>query len=276
MSHSFLGVESTGDASHWRLPIGERLCVGPKGNAFMFGGVGLAAAIAAAERATGRDTIWASAQFLAYARVGDTLDLAVEVLNGGRNVSQVRILASDAGNPVLTVNAALGSREGHPEDQWAERPAMPSPDACVPMQLWPTQDARATLMDRLEVRVAPDRFGGTPRNGHRSPDGRQVMWMRTKEDALVDAALLAVYADFVPAGIAAAFGRLGGGNSLDNTLRICRVVPTGWVLCDVRIAAAARGFGHGAIDMYAEDGTLMATGSQSVILRIAQPPHASK
>jgi acyl-CoA thioesterase len=93
------------------------------------------------------------------------------------------------------------------------------------------------------------------------------MWMRTVEPAPVDAALLAMFADFVPSGLAAAFGTPGGGNSLDNTLRILRTVPTRWVLCDVRIAGAARGFGHGAIYMFAEDGTLMATGSQSVILR---------
>jgi acyl-CoA thioesterase len=98
------------------------------------------------------------------------------------------------------------------------------------------------------------------------------MWMRTKGDISVDAALLAVFADFVPSGLAAAFGRPGGGNSLDNTLRICRLVPTDWVLCDVRISAAARGFGHGAIYMYAADGTLMASGSQSVIIRLTAPP----
>jgi acyl-CoA thioesterase len=200
----------------------------------------------------------------------------VEVLSGGRNVSQVRVLATDAGKPILTVNAGLGSREGFPEDQWAERPDMPPPDLCAPMLLWPPQDQAATLMNRLEVRVAPGRYGATPRDGRRSPDGRQAMWMRAKEGARVDAALLAVFADFVPSGLAAAFGRPGGGNSLDNMLRVCRIVPTDWVLCDVRIGAAARGFGHGAIYMYAEDGTLLASGSQSVILRFAEPVPTSK
>jgi acyl-CoA thioesterase II len=44
-------------------------------------------------------------------------------------------------------------------------------------------------------------------------------------------------------------------------------VPTTWVLCDVQAQAAARGFGHGHMRLYAEDGTLMATASQSIILR---------
>lgn len=274
MSRQFLGVEGTGSSLQWRLPITEQICLGPKGNVFMFGGVGLAAAIVAAEQATGRNAVWASAQFLSYARIGDTLDLAVEVLNEGRNVSQLRVLATDAGNPILTVNAAVGDRDRVPEGQWARPPEMPPPDQCLPMPLWPTQDA--ALMDRLDIRLAPGRYGATPRDGRRSPDGRMVMWMRAKENAPVDAALLAVFADFVPSGLAADFGSPGGGNSLDNTLRICRIVPTDWLLCDVRVSAAARGFGHGAIYMYATDGTLMASGSQSVILRLPGPGEADR
>lgn len=267
MAQTFLGVEDTPDPLRFRLPITDRVCVGPPGNVFMFGGVGLAAAIVAAERATGRETVWASAQFLSYARVGDVLDLSVEVLNGGRNVTQLSVQATEAGKPVVTVSAALGSREGLPEDQWLTLPDMPPPDACVPRQLWPVQDA--VLMNRLDVRLAP---GARDRDGTRSVDGRMTMWMRAVDGTPADAALLAIFADFVPSGVAAAFGRPGGGNSLDNTLRVLRIVPTDWVLCDVRVAGAARGFGHGAIHMYAQDGTLMATGSQSAILRFMPAP----
>ncbi|MCA3255915.1 MAG: thioesterase family protein, partial [Alphaproteobacteria bacterium] len=220
-AHEFLGLAPAGEPGRYRLPIDPGLCVGPAGNAFMFGGVGLGAAVAAAEHATGRPAVWASAQFLSYARSGDTLDLAVEVLNGGRNVSQVRVLATDAGKPIVSVNAALGSREGFIDDQWASPPVdMPGPDDCEAMAIWPPQDGGAAFMHRIEVRVAPGLYGATPRDGRRSPDGRQLMWMRTVEDAPLDAAMLAVFADFVPSGLAAAFGTPGGGNSLDNTLRI--------------------------------------------------------
>lgn len=268
MTTRFLGLAATDRPHAFRLPITPEVCVGPKGNVFMFGGVGLAAAIAAAERATARETVWASAQFLSYARVGDTLDLDVEVLNAGRNVTQLRVHATDAGKPILSVNAALGTREGLPEDRWTTPPDMPPPEECTAQPLWPVQDA--ALMGRLDVRLAPGRYGATPRDGRRSEDGRMVLWMRAKDGTPADAAMLAIFADFVPSGLAAAFGRPGGGNSLDNTVRVVRIVPTDWVLCDVRIAAAARGFGHGAIHMYAQDGTLMATGSQSAILRFME------
>lgn len=265
MNHPFLNVEATQDASVFRLGITDQVCVGPPGNVFMFGGVGLAAATIAAERATGRNIVWSSAQFISYARIGDVLDFSVEVLSAGRNISQARVIATDAGKPILTVNAALGDRENLPSGQWITPPDMPPPADCSPRQLWPVQDA--ALMNRLDVRMAPGRYGATPRDGTPSADGRMVLWMRPKEEAPIDASMLALFADFVPSGLAAAFGRRGGGNSLDNTLRVARIVPTDWVLCDVRISAAARGFGHGAIHMFAEDGTMMASGSQSAILR---------
>ena len=99
-------------------------------------------------------------------------------------------------------------------------------------------------------------------------DGQSIMWARIPRVIEgVDAATLAVLGDFVPFGVGQALGIRGGGNSLDNTLRVARLVPTEWVLLDIRIHAAERGFGHGLVHMFAEDGTLMATASQSCIIR---------
>jgi len=79
----------------------------------------------------------------------------------------------------------------------------------------------------------------------------------------VDATALGILGDFVPMAIGQALGLAAGGNSLDNTIRIVKLVPTKWVLLDIQIDAVARGFGHGRVNMFAEDGTLMATASQS-------------
>jgi len=45
------------------------------------------------------------------------------------------------------------------------------------------------------------------------------------------------------------------------------VVPTEWVLLDIRIHGVRHGFGHGLVHLWAEDGTLMATASQTAIVR---------
>jgi acyl-CoA thioesterase len=64
-----------------------------------------------------------------------------------------------------------------------------------------------------------------------------------------------------------ALGLRAGGNSLDNAIRIYRPVPTEWVLLDIKVHAVSRGFVHGSIHMFAEDGTLMATASQSCTIK---------
>ena len=112
-----------------------------------------------------------------------------------------------------------------------------------------------------------DELDGTP------GDGRTLLWARIPEvlDG-VDGAALAVLGDFVPMGVGQALGIRGGGNSLDNTLRIVELVPTDWVLLDIRVHAVERGFGHGLVHMFAEDGTLLATASQSCIVRYWREP----
>jgi len=43
--------------------------------------------------------------------------------------------------------------------------------------------------------------------------------------------------------------------------------PGEWVLLDIRFEAIVNGFGHGVVHLWAEDGTLLATASQSTIVR---------
>ena len=80
--------------------------------------------------------------------------------------------------------------------------------------------------------------------------------------------MLAIMADHVPSGVGHALGRNAGGNSLDNTIRFLTIVPTEWVLCEVTISGVANGVAHGAMRLFAQDGRLMATASQSMILRL--------
>ena len=117
-------------------------------------------------------------------------------------------------------------------------------------------------MDQRLARGRPwDELEGNP------TDGTAAMWVRLPELLDMSASALAILGDFVPFGIGQALGKLGGGNSLDNTLRVARLVPTEWVLLDIRIHAIANGFAHGLVHEWAEDGTLLATASQSAIVR---------
>jgi len=247
----------------WRLPLTQALSVGPGDDLFMFGGVGLAAAVRALEATLSRPLAWATAHYLAAARPPADLELEVRTLAAGRRVTHARVVGRAGAAEVLAVSAALGGDADGPARQWLHPPAIAPPGDCTPIVLWPGQEGN--LNGRLEVRtpLGPPRRDGTP-----SDDGRFVAWLRTCEGDAPDAALLAVFADYVPAALGVALGRYGGGSSLDNTLRIHGVAPTDWVLADAQISGVRSGLAHGAIRLFAEDGRLLATGSQSMVVRL--------
>lgn len=252
--------------TQFSLDVTPQLCVGHPDNLFMFGGAGMAAGLAAIETATGRPTVWAAAQYLSYARPDTRLTLDVAVPVSGKYTSQARVVIRNGADEILTVNAALGARPGAPEAQWAVMPEVPAPAGCPLMEYnWVRRED--DLNASYEKRVVAGRFGAAQAEGGPSPDGIARFWVRPRAGA-IDRIALAVMADFLPSGIGNALGTAAGGNSLDNTIRFAQLVPTEWVLADLRIHAASQGFVHGRVHLFAQSGELLATASQSMILRV--------
>jgi acyl-CoA thioesterase len=258
---AWLGVEPTHNPNRWTLPVTPGISTGHQ---FLFGGCGLGAAIAALEGTSARPVVWATAQYLSYANPPSIMDIDVTIAVGGNSVTQARAVGHVGDREILTVNAALGSRDMEAGGQWAERPDVPSPDACPSrMSRFPGAES---IMDRIDVRLANARNPMTL-SGPPSEDGRCALWARIPDVLEMSASTLAILGDYVPFGIGQALGAQAGGNSLDNTLRVAQLVPTKWVLLDIRVHAVAHGFGHGVVHLWAEDGTLLATASQSTIVR---------
>lgn len=265
----FLDLRATHNSHRWYLPVTDTICVGPQDRSFMFGGVGLAASIAAMEATCKRPVIWATAQYLSYARPGSIVDFDVKEVTIGKNISQARVSAHVAEPEILTVNAALGERDG-PSDQWAVKPDVPPPQACETVGHW--RGRPDTLNARFEMRLAHGRYPSRDLSGGRSEDGRLLMWVRSKEGFVASSITLAIMADFVSSGLSNALGYHAGGNSLDNTIRYGRIEPVEWVLCDIRVETIVSGVVHGAMHLFSESGTLMASAGQSMILRVHKPP----
>ena len=257
---AFYGLERTDDPNHWRLPVVPSLC---SGLGALFGGCGLGACVEALEQATGRPLVWATGQYLSYARPLEVLDIRVDEVVRGHQVSQARAVAHVDGQEILTVNAALGHRDVIHQGEWAEMPKVRRPEDCPPRQIMERHEG--SIMDRTEMRMADarnfDDLEGTPGTG------RCALWVRLPGLLEVSPAALSIVGDYVPFGISQALGQRAGGNSLDNTLRVAHRVPTDWILADIRVHAIADGFGHGLVHLWAEDGTLLGTASQSTIVR---------
>jgi acyl-CoA thioesterase II len=265
-SRVFLGIQPSHNPFRWHLPVTPGLSTG---GGFLFGGCGLGAAISALEGTSGRPCVWATAQYLSYAKPGEVMDIDVTVAVEGHQITQARAVGHVGNREILTVNAALGIRPIDAHGQWARFPeGVPQPDDCRPRQSFHQVDE--SIMDRLDTRIAKGRFWDEM-DGEQG-DGHTLMWAQVPE-VLDDmsATTLAILGDFVPMGVGQALGRMGGGNSLDNTLRVCRLVPTRWVLLDIHVDGVEHGFGHGTVHMWSDDGTLLAVASQSCIVRFFDP-----
>jgi len=239
--------------------------VGLEANPFMFGGIGLGAVVAAAEHNTGRATVWATAQYLAFAPRGSRVSIDVAPLISGRFTTQARVTLRQDQRDVIVAGLSLGARPNAPRSQWVRPSAVPPPEDCalLPMR-WASPEGG--LFSRMEVRIAKgwDTRPDAPDAGH------MVVWMRPTAGDPIDRPMLALMGDFVPASIGNALGDDGGDlavNSLDNCVRYLTLAETDYVLCDIHLQGASSGFAHGQMLLYAQDGTLMASANQSVIVR---------
>jgi len=256
----WLGLQGTHNPTRWYLPVTEDVMTGGR---FLFGGCGLAAAVCAMERVCDRPLLWATAQYLSFAHVGDVVDLDVTVAVAGRNTAQARAVGHVGDREILTVNAALGSRHLDVAGQWQEMPQVPPPDECPARS--PRFGVERSIMTRLDARIAIG-SGWEELAGHPVEGGRSALWVRVPEVGM-SAGALAVLGDYVPFGISQSLGGWWPSNSLDNTLRVVRLAPADWVLCDIRVDGLTNAFGHGSVYLWNEEGVLLGAASQSALVR---------
>jgi acyl-CoA thioesterase len=178
---------------------------------------------------------------------------------GGR-VTQGRAVGSVGNREILTVNAALGQDQRALNRIWVEPPVVPPPEECPGRFLPPM--FRNTIMDKVEVRVAKglafEEMNGEPGD----PDS--ALWARVPGHLTT----LAIFGDYVSGSASQTLGRRSMGRSLDNTLRVVQLKPTEWVLCDIRIHAIINGYAQGVAFLWTQEGELLATASQSFVVRL--------
>lgn len=232
----------------------------------LYGGTAIGVAVALAEAVTGRRALWSTVQFISpAATVGDRFHCTVEELASGRRTSQVRVRAF-VGD--VEVFCALGAnaleKPGGMAGSFEQPPAVVGPEEAPPFQFAMPAELLAAQepprsMQLMEIRIATALDPDLPTHPH--------VWVR-QPGRMATPAVLAYLADMVPMSIVRAVGRMGGGTSLDNTIRIGVPAETEWVLLDMRPHVAHAGVGTGTGLMWSPGGELMAVASQTASLLV--------
>lgn len=223
----------------------------------LYGGTGLAAAVSAMRVETDRTPLWTTVQFASSASLGQTLDIHVEELARGHRASQVRFTATVEGRVVL---AALGTTGATNPDGFAasfgRMPEVTAPEDSEPWQhLFPIDhDPDAPRTGAF--------LTAEFRQGRQHDRAQTQMWVRMV-DRPQTLESIAYLADFVPAAVVRAAGRVGVGTSMDNSIRYGPPPDTEWILVEVDPYFAHDGFAHGAGRIWSEDGVLLAVASQT-------------
>lgn len=230
----------------------------------LYGGTALAAAIVGSEQATGRPARWMTVQFVAQTEVGAVVEQRIEPLARGRNIDQVRVTATVEGRVLYTaLGATATERPEWPRGTGPTMPRVPGPEqgTMFPFSQQAGDVGWQLVSEYIEV---PTELG----------PHRMAMWARLRDQPATDAAKLGFLADMVPLAVCRAAGIQGAGVSLDNTLRVGHLVDSEWVLLDIDGHAAADGYGHGSVHLWAPDGTLLGTGSQTSRLLLFDQPRS--
>jgi len=225
----------------------------------LYGGTAIAVSVVAMEAATGRGSLWVTTQYVATAGLTDIIECTTHVLAKGRNVAQAQVTGRH-GDRVLfvSVGSTATPRPGGMEGQFLDSPDVSRPEDADPLVLGPARsDGFRGFTSQVEYRLAEVRAAT-------DPPPQLAMWARIRGGGGVTPASIAFVADMVPGAIARAVGLVGGGKSLDNSLRFGRI-PEGeeWVLLELRAQMAVGSHAHGSVKVWSRRGELLAVGGQS-------------
>jgi acyl-CoA thioesterase len=277
----FLGLTGDPGSGRFRFTVTPHLA---RLDGKLYGGTAIAVSIAAAEAVCDRDALWMTTQYVSTATLGRPVDVLTEVLAAGRRTQQVRVTGTDEAGEV--VFASLGATGRHVEGgltgEFESRPTVVAPDESEHWESPFTGMARAAGLESV-LPAMPRDIGFTTvlelRHAevthHPDPGpGRTCIWVRRRDRQPITPAVAAFLADMVPMSVARAFAVIAGGTSLDNTIRIGSFPDSEWVLIDLRPHLAVGDYAHGVAHVWSSDGHLMATASQTAVMRAFDPAAA--
>lgn len=228
--------------------IGKHACVGPPERQYLMGGCGLGAGIYAMEEAAGAPVLWASVQFVGTSLVGNDCTISTEILHNGRRSVHSRATILEGERPVHVISGSHARLNAPETKTFVTMPDVPRPEECEKREQPPMPDVD-NLISKVDMRFA----------GVDTEKGLGYLWFRSVDGLPMSAPWLAILADFMPAPHPAT----NHCTSLDNVIRIHQLVESEWVLGECLVSEYRNGHFHGSINLFSEDGVLLATGNQT-------------
>lgn len=267
----FLGLTSTSPGSY-RFTVDPHLA---RLDGRLYGGTAIAVSIATAELVSERPAVWMTTQFVSTAPAHAEISVHAEVLASGRRTSQLRVTGSDSDGEVMFASlGATGHRRPDGLSGTFEHPPEVDPPAESAVRGGPFSAMLRNAGVEVDFELPRDvgfnqlvEFREPELHSHPDPGpGRLCMWTRRRDGEPLTPAIVAFIADMVPLSVAHGCGVVGGGISLDNTIRIGTAAPSEWVLVDLRAHFVEGNYGHGVAHIWNESGELLATASQSAAM----------
>ena len=269
----FLGLRQTGEPGGFEFEVESHLA---RHDGHLYGGTAIAVSVATSEIVTERNALWMTTQFVATAPPQETISVTTEILAPGRRTNQVRVTGTDSVG--RTMFASLGAtgvqRPDGSFDGFDTMPQVSSPEESEP-DVTPFGSMLRRAGIEFELPVEARHLGFTQVIEFREPEiyshpdpgpGRMCFWVRRNDDEPITLATAAFMADMVPMSVASAAGFVGGGISLDNTIRAAQFDETRWILIDMRPHIVVGDYGHGSVLIWSESGRLLAHAGQTCSL----------
>ncbi|HEX3733093.1 MAG TPA: thioesterase family protein [Mycobacteriales bacterium] len=177
------------------------------------------------------DPIAVTTDFLTAVK-GGPAELTAEPLRLGNSIDTVRVTMYQAGEAVLASSVVIGTLEGKPADMDMSVAAdVPSPDRCARIEYDSVRGRRLPLMDRVEIRVAPECIPLI--RGHGDGSFAVRGWARFADGGQLDALGCLALADAFPP-VTFTLGRHGSAPTVQLTTYLRAKPVDGWLRGELR------------------------------------------
>ena len=244
----------------FELPAGEPLC---NAKGILFGGWMLGTVVHVGQAVTGKRLRELSASYLAPVPQGATVEFVPQVLSSGRSLSQLRCDAMVDRSLVATALGVFGSppSESRLSEERLTMPDVPPPDACPERAFATGRGTGSTALMRTRVAFEALSKTGIP---------LALQWVSLEVDVRPEV-LVAVVSDHVPSLVRRSFADLDFIPTVTAGLQLRAVTASRWLLLDVTLSAADGVLATGVVNIWSEDGHLVATACQTCRLMTRRP-----